>query len=151
IGSGNVSQFGGDYDYEAAAIRANPPPFVGTFHPDSLDQSSVGGRFQSAISVGMYRSLQFHAVPARNPGFVKMWNLHYGTGKSTYQTESTSGTDPSQGMSARFVEKAGGKVYSYIDSTFLYRQIVNAGELLIEKASGGEAGTDAYNWSAAVS
>lgn len=145
---GNLPAFGREVDYEAAAIRARPPAYVGTFHPDTLDQASVGGRHQSAISVGLYRLIQFHAVPANRPGFVEMWNLHYGTGSKTkYQTETTSGTGPSQAMSARFVEKADGKVYSFVESTFVY---VSYPEVLIETARGGETNSNASNWSAVI-
>lgn len=145
---GNLPGFGSDFDREAAAVRAQPPAYVGTFHPDTFDQSSVGGSHQSAISVGLYRLIQFNAVPANRLGFVEMWNLHYGTGSKTkYQIEATSGTGPSQAMTARFVEKADGKVYSFIESTFAY---VPHADILIETARGGETNSNASNWSAVI-
>jgi hypothetical protein len=150
FGSGSLGRFGREFDYEAAEIRARPPAYVGTYRPDTLDQASVGGGLSTVIAVGMYRILEFRAVPARYPGFVKMWTTHYGTGKSSYETERTSGTDPSQGMSARFVEKAGGTVYTFIDSDFLYAPLPNSGEILVERASGGETGNNARNWSAVI-
>lgn len=147
---GNLPAFGRDFDYEAAEIRARPPAYVGTYRPDTVDQSSVGGRFQSMVAVGMHRLVQFHAAPAKSPGFVEMWNMHYGNGKTKYQTEWTSGTGPSTTMSARFVEKADGKVYSFVESTFAYVPNPYADAVLIENASGGEASSNAYNWSAVI-
>lgn len=142
--------FAPTYDFEAAEIRARPPPYVGTFRPDTLDQSSVGGRFSTVVAVGMHRLLKFRALPARYPGFVEMSNTHYDTYTTKYETERTSGADPSKGLSARFVEKAGGKVYTFVDSSFLYGQLPNSSEILVERASGGEANSNSENWSAVI-
>ncbi len=68
--------------------------------------------------------------------------MHYGNSKTKYQTEWTSGTGPSTTMSARFVEKADGKVYSFVESTFAYVPNPYGDGVLIEKASGGETSSN---------
>ena len=113
------------------------PEFIGSYTPVSVDQNSVGGGFDEMISEGMHRSLQFHAGSAAVPrSVVQMWGLH-GDWKTNYETEWVSGNDPSNGLSARFVEKIDGKVTYTVNSYMVHiENYFGNDNYLIEKVSG---------------
>ena len=98
----------------------------------------------------MHRVLQFNALPATDLGFAQMWNTHYDTSTTRYDVESTSGTAPTSGFKALFVEKAGGKIYSYVQSELLFVSPPGTSEMLLEIVKGGETGNNARNWSALI-
>jgi hypothetical protein len=122
--------------------------FIGTYHPVSLDQEN--GDSATLRQKAWNRELKLTAGRSADPSsVVKMWTVEDDGSKREWNTVWTSGNDPTKGIKAVFVERAGAGSASYNLLCEIKYMYTPGGDRVYEhvKVHSGKDTTPAADWS----